>query len=120
MNSRDIEEKKNNKDVEVTRKYRKVFLSTEDGLFVLTDILNELGDFSYRSFKSEEDAKESIIKSNISKLILWKLGVWRTENATKIPEAMVKGFDEGKSAKSIIRKIIRLPWKYSEEENNDQ
>jgi len=115
VDSREIEEKKNTVSEEVTKKYRKVFLTDKDGEFVLTDILNELGDFSFRPFKTEENAKESVIKSNLSKLILWKLGVWNTANATKITKAKTTG----KTSKGIIGKIIRLPWKNKETEEKD-
>ena len=116
MNRNELSEKKDNRESEVIRKYRKVFLGSEDGKYVLTDILNELGEFHMRALKTDFERTEALIKSNLTKLILWKLGVWRTENATEIAGAFVTGWDGEKTEKGIIGRLLKLPWNKREEE----
>jgi len=122
MDSNVLNDKPDTRNDEVVEKYRQVFLTSEAGRFVLTDILNELGEYSYRSYKSEYEMLEAIIKSNLSKLILWKLGIWRVENAKDIVPAIVRGWDEEEEQDeklkhtSMIRRLLRLPWNKRTEE----
>ena len=110
MDSEGLKDKPNTRDDEVTKAYRGVFLSSEAGRFVLSDILDELGAFTYRPQRTEAELRESIIKDNFAKLLLWKLGIWRKENAVKIPAAMERGWREEESEKGIIGRLVRLPW----------
>ena len=63
--------------------YRKVF-STDEGKRVLSDILSVLGFFSM-----VEKSTEEALLQNISRLLLYKCGIWQNANARDVVSSLM-------------------------------
>jgi hypothetical protein len=74
--------------------YQRVFGSRE-GKVVLADILNDCGFFSLQDISSED-----LIRLNVARRILGKIGVWTDENAIHIAGLYT---EEGSDLEDLLR-----------------
>ncbi len=76
--------------------YRKVF-GTDEGKQVLADILNDCGFFSLEDMQSED-----LVRVNVAKRILGKMGAWQEQNLFDITECYIGGH------KNFLRRLLSI------------
>lgn len=83
-NNLNEEEKKAYKDYLINREILRNAYKTENGRYALLALLADL-DF----FDAGVETPEEVARQNAARLLLYKLGIWRKENAKRIVDALL-------------------------------